>query len=220
MKLMWSLLAFVAVASARSTASSRISSLKKTVGAKSSGGFSVKMSLEPTSAKGVTLHKGWAALAKDSPERAVGFEEWRSTAAGLRFRTAEKAETVCRASNGHNDATSSMLVSFACTPAASLPRFAQSKDGDDHVDGVWNNCNGKVPFGWDTQWGVWDYPFYTVTTQGILGCRTTDADYCTPQNADLFPFNPTFDWSNYIRHPKVIYTKTNGELLTDHDNVH
>jgi len=70
----------------------------------------------------------------------------------------------------------------------------------DSAGSVWQpSSNGRVPFGWATQWGEWDYPYYTVTTQGILGCRTTENSYCTPQSADMFPFTPTFDWSNYLR---------------------
>lgn len=220
MKLIWSLCVLLGVASARSTAGSRIASLKKAVDAQKVSGFSVKMGLKPVSGKDITLSKDWNALAEDAPQRAAGFVEWRSTVQGLRFRTASKVETVCRAANGHNDAADSMMVSFSCEAAKdAMPRFSKAKDIDDHVDGVWSGCD-RVPWGWQQQWGVWDYPFYTVTTQGILGCRTTDADYCTPQNADLFPFTPTFDWSNYIRNPKQIYTKTDGSVLNDDDAVH
>ena len=120
---------------------------------------------------------------------------------------------VCLAQNGHNDAKDSLVVSFACKKASAMPRFAKAKVPFGIEEGVWHDCRGKVPFGWQTQWGPFDYPQYAVTTQGIVGCKTTDADYCTPQNRDLFAFEPSFDWDNYARDPNSGMNADDGSPL-------
>lgn len=190
----------------------------------SEGEIAVKMSLKPKKAsQELVLSKkntnSWLKLEASSPMRAKGFVEWASAPAGLRFRTAKHAITKCQADAGRNEGKDIMVVQFSCKSETRQPRFASSRHPEleeatveNNIEGAfgddrWHQCEeGHVPFGWEQQWGVWDYPLYTVTTQGILGCRTTEADFCTPQNADLFPFAASFDWSNYIRDPDAIYS--------------
>lgn len=215
----------LACAFAKSTATSRIGALKKSIEGVASKTFlmssmdsqdqgllSVRMSLVAQK-NTLEVSPGWNMLEDGSQLQAAGFTQWKGAPAGIELMDAKEQITSCTAVNGENDQQDSLMFHMQCKKNAAKPAAAfLQNDGvtyatdDAHEDGPWEATGSDdVPFGWKSAWGVWDYPYYTVTTQGILGCRSTDEDYCTPQSADMFPFDPAFDWENYMRDPKAIY---------------
>lgn len=220
----------LACAFAKSTATSRIGALKKSIEGVASktflvsedqGRLSVRMSLVAQK-NTLAVSSGWNMLEEGSQLQAAGYTQWKGAPAGIELMDAKEQVTTCTAVSGENDQKDSLLFHMQCKKNAAKPAaaFVQGADvtyaaDDAHAHAAPWNANGsdEVPFGWKTSWGVWDYPYYTVTTQGILGCRSTDADYCTPQSADMFPFDPAFDWENYMRDPKAIY-EVNGKTIS------
>jgi hypothetical protein len=131
----------------------------------------------------------WQTVTTASPLKVQGYNQWMSVNGGMVFKN-EKSEMVeCAMSGTRPLEGKKVVLDYKCKPM-SKARFAQAKVTYWHSA----HANGEdPPSGWDTRWGSFDYPFYTVSSQGILGCKNTSGGYCTPQHADLFPFESCYE---------------------------
>jgi hypothetical protein len=52
--------------------------------------------------------------------------------------------------------------------------------GGDFDNGhFWNDCSSGSPYGWNSAWGDWSYPYYAITDRGYYGCSSLGTDgYC------------------------------------------
>jgi len=102
--------------------------------------------------------------------------KWKPAANGFRLEN-ELGEQIHCAAMGGQEVSDALLLEFQCIAheAGSIaPRFAQVSTS------FWQSCpDGHVPYGWPSQWGEFDFPYYSVTDQGFLGCSAVTADgYC------------------------------------------
>lgn len=141
--------------------------------------------------KSITLSKEdqqpkWNDVTFAGPLKAKGYSKWMSVKGGMVFKNAKSEMVECSMSTSSPLSEGKYVLDYKCKPM-SQARFARAKAT------YWINGNrDEVPAGWDTRWGPFDYPFYTTTSQGILGCKNTSGGYCTPQHADLFPFESCY----------------------------
>jgi len=130
----------------------------------------------------------WQAVVGSSPLKVQGYNQWMSVNGGMVFKNDKSEMVECMMSKSKGLDTGKVLLDYKCKPMDKV-RFAKVK-ATYWVSGQLTEQD--VPSGWDTRWGPFDYPFYTTTSQGILGCKNTSGGYCTPQHADLFPFESCY----------------------------
>lgn len=130
----------------------------------------------------------WQDVTTASPLKAQGYTKWMSVNGGMVFKNAKSEMVECAIGASRPLDSGKVVLDYKCKPM-SKTRFAKVK-ATYWVSGQLTEQD--VPSGWDTRWGPFDYPFYTTTSQGILGCKNTSGGYCTPQHADLFPFESCY----------------------------
>jgi len=102
--------------------------------------------------------------------------KWKPAPNGFRLENEQGEQIHCAALAG-KEVSDALLLEFQCEAhdaAISAPRFAKV------ATSFWQPCpDGHVPYGWSSQWGDFDFPYYSVTDQGYLGCASITADgYC------------------------------------------
>lgn len=102
--------------------------------------------------------------------------KWKPAPNGFRLENQQGEQIHCAAMAG-KEVTDALLLEFQCEAhdsSSPAPRFAKV------ATSFWQACpDGHVPYGWPNQWGEFDFPYYSVTDQGFLGCSTITADgYC------------------------------------------
>lgn len=126
------------------------------------------------------------------PNSALDTGSWMPTPNGFRFKSEAGVQIHCAAAGGRVR-VSKLLVQFGCNPLArkeeDLPRFAKLSTT------FWQSCpDGHVPYGWQDQWGDFNFPYYAITVDGYLGCTMLTKDgYCiesesTPGSALNTPY--------------------------------
>lgn len=130
----------------------------------------------------------WEDVTFASPLKAQGYTKMMSVNGGMVFKNAKSEMVECAIAKSSPLDTGKIVLDYKCKPM-NKARFAQVK-ATYWVSGL--QIDNQAPSGWDTRWGPFDYPFYTTTSQGILGCKNTSGGYCTPQHADLFPFESCY----------------------------
>jgi hypothetical protein len=169
---------------------------------------------------GVSLSKeeqtpSWKPVTLNSPLKAQGYTQWMSVNGGMVFKNAKSEMVACdmKASAGAEEGK--LILDYNCKPMDKA-RFAQMKVT------YWKSgtlTHQDVPSGWNTRWGPFDYPFYTTTSQGILGCKNTSGGYCTPQHADLFPFESCYSDINEAGEAKALCEKRKAEKKAERDQL-
>jgi len=102
--------------------------------------------------------------------------KWKPALNGFRLENEQGEQIHCAAMAG-KEVSDALLLEFQCEAhdaASQAPRFAKV------ATSFWQPCpDGHVPYGWSSQWGDFDFPYYSVTDQGYLGCSSITADgYC------------------------------------------
>ena len=126
---------------------------------------------------------------------------------GMVFKNDKSEMVECAMSHTKAAEGGKMVLDYNCKPMDKA-RFAKAKAT------YWKSgklTEQAMPSGWDTRWGPFDYPFYTTTSQGILGCKNTSGGYCTPQHADLFPFESCYRDANEGDEAKTLCEKKKKE---------
>merc|ERR1712194_315360 len=151
---------------------SKIASLKKAVHASegkstfgvkgfedhTTGTVSVSMSLKPQAFDlPMDVQKGnWQSLEDSSPMKAMGFKQWKSAKGGIAFQHEKGGEVQCNAADGTSE-PEGLQIHFACKPS-SMRFKATAKSDVDVVESAWTETGSShMPFGWETQWGEYDY---------------------------------------------------------------
>jgi hypothetical protein len=101
--------------------------------------------------------------------------KWKSAADGFRFANAEGDQLHCSAHHG-SEVNDALLLRYQCSKfdASHEERFAQV------ASTFWQKCpDDHVPYGWQGQWGDFNFPYYAVCDQGFMGCSYVTSDgYC------------------------------------------
>jgi len=102
--------------------------------------------------------------------------KWKTALKGFRLENEQGEQIHCAAVNG-KEVSDALLLEFQCERHATSskePRFARLSTS------FWQPCpDGHVPYGWPSQWGMFDFPYYSVTDNGFLGCSAVTPDgYC------------------------------------------
>lgn len=102
--------------------------------------------------------------------------KWKPAINGFRLENEQGEQIHCAALSG-KEVTDALLLEFQCQAhdaSSPAPRFAEVSAS------FWQACpDGHVPYGWPSQWGEFDFPYYAVTNQGFLGCSSITAEgYC------------------------------------------
>jgi len=102
--------------------------------------------------------------------------KWKPAANGFRLENEQGEQIHCAAMAG-KEVSEALLLEFQCEAHEAdteVPRFAKLSSS------FWQSCpDGHVPYGWPSEWGAFDFPYYSVTDQGFLGCSAITADgYC------------------------------------------
>lgn len=149
----------------------------------------------------------WQEARFATPLKKMGYNEWMPLNGGMVFKNEKGAMVECAMGGTTPLDDGKIVLDYKCRPM-NKARFAQAK-ATYWVSG--QNTEQDVASGWDTRWGPFDYPFYTVSSQGILGCKNTSGGYCTPQNADLFPFESCYSQINEAGEAKALCEKRKRE---------
>jgi hypothetical protein len=180
------------------------------------GVMSIKVNTNnPTT--GLTIRKEdqksvWQSVRFTTPLR--GYNQWRPFNGGMVFKNDKSEMVECALEKTRPlDKKGEIAIDFNCNPMHAM-RFMEAQST------YWKSgllTHQDTPWPWHTRWGSWDYPFYTVTTFGILGCKNTGGGYCTPQNADLFPFESCYSDANDEGEAKALCAAKKAEKKRQND---